>query len=79
MLDEREIKKQIRAFQRVKNKARVGTVTRRDMNRRIRELNEKLENLYGDITPEKQELMDKIYEAKPNLKRLKPYHQKIYA
>ena len=30
-----------------------------------------LDNLFGETTPEKQDLMDKIYEAEPVLERLK--------
>lgn len=70
-IDEKELKRQIRALKKIKKGSRVGTVTRRDINGRIRHLQEKLENLYDEITPEKQELMKKIYKAKPHFEKLK--------
>lgn len=68
--DEKEIKRRIRAYKRLKRKTRVGTATRREINYRIRELKEQLNKVFGKMTPKKEELITKIYKTKPLFKIL---------
>ena len=62
---DREIKRKIRALNKIKKQSQKKTVLRREMNRKIRELKEL--SPIEPLTPEKQALIDKI-------KSVKEYH-----
>lgn len=70
MYDEKEIKRQVRELRKLKNKSRIKTDLRRDLNGRIRELKKKQKDLYN-MTPEKKELIEKIYKARPEYKKIR--------
>lgn len=70
-MNEKEIKRKIREFKKLKKLAQVGTPTRRKLNKQIREFKQDLKNLYGDITPEKRELIERIYKLDPLFRTLK--------
>lgn len=70
MINDREIKEQIKALKKVKKGSRVKTALRHDLNKRIRDLEKKLTEGYA-MTTEKEELIKKIYKAEPDVKKIK--------
>lgn len=64
MINTKETKKEIRAWQKLKKKARKGTEQRREYNRKIRELKKRLE-ANTVITPKKKELIKEMKALYP--------------
>jgi hypothetical protein len=65
-----EVKYTLKQLKKLKKDCEVGTQARRDINKKIRALKDGYESTLEKVEPEKQEMIDKIYEAKPHLKRL---------
>lgn len=73
MQDIRQLKSKIRAWRKIKRNTRVGTQQRRDINNKLRELQEKLDGLTGEKTPEKEKLVKEILKVRPYLEKLRGF------
>lgn len=70
MIDNREIKRQIRLLRKLKKDMHKGTQDRRDINKKIRELKTKMEATHTKTTAEKQSLIDQVLVIRPEYKEL---------
>jgi len=70
IIDIKDIKKQIRALRKIKKDLKTKTEARRDINRRIRELKDKL-TAYNTIDSEKQAIIDILLKIRPHAVDLK--------
>jgi len=69
----KEIKKSIRQLNKLKKNTQVGTEARRDINRHIRKLKNKLDNIIHCDNPEKLELIQKINTIRPYFTDLRKF------
>ena len=69
-MKDKELKYKIRYLTKLKKGLKVGSQTRRNLNRQIRELKRELEGIYKDMSPEKKDLIEKIYKARPRYKKI---------
>lgn len=73
MTDAKEIKRHIRRLKKYKKDTRVGTEARRQINKQIRELKDKLERKKTCDSPEKQDLIDKINAVRLHVNDLQKF------
>jgi hypothetical protein len=76
MINEKDLKREIREMKKIKRDCKMKSPLRRKLNKQIRILKEQLNTLYKS-NPEKVELIRKVLEAKPELKKLKINHFKF--
>ncbi|GEM_PF-4334991 len=69
MVNEKEIKKVLFQLRKCKRKTKVKSPERREINKRIRELKQKIQ--YDIPDTEKQSLIEEIYKIRPEYKELK--------
>jgi len=71
-MNEKEIKRQIRALRKLKKDLQKKSEARRDVNRQIRGLKKRLDALTSleGVDPEKMTLIKEIYEREPLLKKV---------
>lgn len=70
MINEKEIKRQIRYLRKLKKETKVKTPLRRELNKKIRALKKQIPYLYN-IPPEKAKLIQEIYRIRPELRNIR--------
>ena len=67
MEDKKEIRKQLRLLRKLKKDTPLRSQARRDINKTIRELKEKIIPICIEVTEQKQKLIDTILQYQPEL------------
>ena len=73
MIDKKETKRKIRKLKKIKKDTRIGTEARRNINKHIRILQGKIDEVYNCDNPEKIELINKITSIKHHNTDLKKF------
>lgn len=73
MIDKKETKRKIRKLKKIKKDTRIGTEARRNINKHIRILQGKIDEVYNCDNPEKLELINKINAIYPHINDLRKF------